>query len=155
MCGVVGLCTMCPSSDKGDGAKPTGGTAELGSCCCYIHVCNIALPISLQSLQANREYREQVKINNKQGGLYGGYLQLWRGKSSDGNHGLKDSAEPRGEETKVYGFVETKHFITTTTDWSPHLDWWQRLGKRTHHRKEKHWIQLRMELSRKAEIKKS
>lgn len=76
MCGVVGLCTACLSSDEGDGAKPTGGTAELGSCCCYIRVCNIALPISLQSLQADREYREQVKINNKQGGLYGEYLQL-------------------------------------------------------------------------------
>lgn len=38
--------------------------------------------------------------------------------SLDGNHGLKDSSEPRGEETKACGSVETKHFLTTTTDWS-------------------------------------
>lgn len=62
----MGLCTRGPSSAVGNGAKPTAGTAELGSCCCcYTHDCNIALPISIQSLQAIREYREQPKINNK------------------------------------------------------------------------------------------
>lgn len=100
MLGLLGLCTTCPSSAGGNGAKPTGGTAGLGSCCCYTHTCNTALPISLESLKANREYREQLKINNERGRLYGEYLQLWCGKSSDGSLGLKDSAEPRGEETK-------------------------------------------------------
>lgn len=55
----------CASSAVGNGAKSTAGTAELGSCCCYSHVCNIAFPLSLQSLQANREYREQLKIVNE------------------------------------------------------------------------------------------
>lgn len=51
----MGLCTTSPSSDVEDGAMPTGGTVEVESLWYYIRVCNIALPIYLQSLQTNRE----------------------------------------------------------------------------------------------------
>ena len=107
----------------------TGGTAELESLCYYICVCNIALPICLESLQTNREYREQLKINNKQGELYAEYFQIQYWVSSDGNPGLKDSPESRDEENTVYVFAETKHFITTTSACSPKLNRWQGLAE--------------------------
>lgn len=105
-----------------DEAMPTAGTVGLESLCCYIRICNIALPICLQSLQTNREYRGQLKINNKRGELYAEYLQIQYRVSSGGNPGLKDGAESRDEETTVNIFAQPKHFTTTTSACSPKLD---------------------------------